>query len=455
MNLVTYIKSGLIKGKFKLGIWGLGYLGCSSAAYFAKANIRSLGTDINSQKVIEINNGDEPITNLENWLGFKINPLVKQKLISATTDWQKLIDPSVPVHLIAVSTEKNNKPYNNNVVDVITKLCNLKKIRMSYPPLIIIESTLTPNQADDLIIPLFRKNKLKVGRDILLGVAPRRDWFSSPERSLVNIPRVIGGTTKQTTDFMHAIFNLVCKHVIVARNHRYAEIVKSVENAYRQVDISLANQLTLAYPDVDMVEILKLVGTKWNMNTYYPSFGAGGYCIPIAPLYVLEGAKYPNELTLLKQSLSTNLMQPIKVAKSIIKRGAKKVGILGICYKGDVPIWNSSPAIPIIKMLQQKKIKVKIYDPYFCNVNFTKRGPLFGFEIETFNFPEGLAEFDTILLVSDHKKFRLTNVNIIKKYLRKCRLILDNTSLWANLNFGTNIKYYRIGSENWIKGEKV
>ncbi|MFH1824026.1 MAG: nucleotide sugar dehydrogenase [Candidatus Firestonebacteria bacterium] len=445
----NYIRNGLRDGKFALGIWGLGYIGCSTCAYFAKQRIHSLGTDISIQRVIDINDGKEPIPNLERWLGFRIKPLVKRGFISAVTDWQKLIHPFIPVHFIAVQTEKNDKPYNKYIIDVISKLSNFKKIKMKYPPLVIIESTLTPNQVDNMIIPLFNKRGLKVGKDILLGVAPRRDWLGSTGKSLVNIPRVIGATTNRAAELMYSVLSLVCKHLVMARNHRDAEIVKSVENAYRLLNISLANQLTLAYPDVDIAEILKLVGTKWNIETYYPSFGAGGYCIPIAPLYVLKGAKHPERLSLLKQSLLINLEQPIKVARSIIKRGAKNVGVLGICYKGDIPIWNLSPAVSIIKILQKKKIEVKVYDPYFSCSDFVKIG--ISFDIETFKFPDGLVEFDTLLIISDHSQFKLKNIRKIKKYLKKCRLILDNTGIWSNFNFGKNIEYFRAGNKNWIK----
>ncbi|MBP7216156.1 MAG: nucleotide sugar dehydrogenase [Candidatus Omnitrophica bacterium] len=444
------LRKGLIEGKYRLGIWGLGYIGYSSAAYFAKAGVRCLGNDVIAHRVRDINKGHETIHNLELWLGFKIKDLVDKKLIRATLDWKKLISKDIPVHLVAIPTEKSGQPYDKILIDVIGKLCNFKKIKMSHPPVVIIESTLTPNKVEQVVIPLFESKGLKVGKDILLGVAPRRDWFISPEKTLVTLPRVVGGTNEYTTKLIHEILSIVCRQVIDAPDHRHAEMVKSIENAYRHLDIALANQLSLAYPNINMLEVLRLVGTKWNVGTFQPSFGTGGYCIPLAPQYVLEGAQFPERLTLLKDAIITDSTQPINVARSVLARGAKNVGVLGLAYKGDIPVTILSPAIPIIQTLQQAKIKVKVYDPYFRDKNVVAQKT--GLKVDTFAFPQGLGEFDTILIISDHSEFKFTNTVTIKNNLKKCRLILDNPGVWSNLHFDEKIKYYRAGHKDWILG---
>ena len=312
------LRKQLKEGKKKIGIWGLGYIGYSSMAYFAKAGIKCIGTDVIQKRVDDINTaGKCVIPNMDYWLAFDVAPLVKSRLMYATTDWNELMNRDIAVHLIAVPTEKEGKPYDDILMDVLDKMARFRNVGYKEPPLVIIESTLTPNRVEKMVLPFLEKKGIKVGKggDILLGVAPRRDWFVSPDKTLRTLPRVIGGTDKHTTDMMAEVLGIISDTVLKATDHNHACIVKSIENAYRQLDITFANQLTLAYPHLNMVEILKLVGTKWNVQTYHPSFGTGGYCIPLAPQYVLEGARNPEALTLLKTSLETDFSQPKKVVE--------------------------------------------------------------------------------------------------------------------------------------------
>ncbi|MEM5810505.1 MAG: UDP binding domain-containing protein, partial [Candidatus Aenigmatarchaeota archaeon] len=286
-----------------------------------------------------------------------------------------------------------------------------------------------------------------VGKDIYVGVAPRRDWFISPEKNLKVLPRVFGGTTKETTELMRNVLSLICDNLVPAPDHRHAEIVKGIENAYRHMEITLANQLSLAYPDLDMTEILRLVGTKWNMGTYYPSFGTGGYCIPLASKYVISGTKYPQNLTLLNETIKFDSKMPIIVAESLIKRGAKNVGILGLAYKGDLKVHILSPTIKIVRLLKERGVNVKVHDPYYTEEEIKKI-----VDVETFSYPEGLKEFDTILIVAGHLLYKSTPEKVLIENLKNCRLILDNLEkAWRRIDFSKyGIKYYVAGESGWL-----
>ncbi len=259
-------------------MWGTGYIGFSSMANFASEGVSCVGTDISETLVSTINVGKTPVPNMEYWLGFDTKYLVESGMMTATVDWKKVLAPEFAVHMIAIPTEKEDEPWDGALEDVITKIATHMP-KSGDPPLVIIESTLTPNKTDELVVPILEKKNLKVGKDIFLGVAPRRDWFISPEKNLRALPRIVGGTTPETTNLMIEVLSIVCDRLIPAPDHRHAEIVKSVENAYRHMEITLANQLSLAYPSLNMVEVLRLVGTKWNVGTFHPSFGSGGYCL--------------------------------------------------------------------------------------------------------------------------------------------------------------------------------
>jgi len=446
----------LKEGKKGIAIWGLGYIGYSSMAYFARAGVRCLGYDIIEERVRQINEtgkikqkGKTAIPNLDYWLGFDAEQMHADGLIKATSNWKELISNEYLIHLIAIPTEKTNeygedKPYSGYLEDVFEKLCSYKEIKTDQAPLLIVESTLSANILDELIIPLIETHGLKVGKDLLLGVAPRRDWFVDADKTLKTLPRVVGGTTKETTELMVNVLGLICDTVLKAEDHRHAAIVKSIENAYRQLEITFANQLTVAYPDINMKHVLKLVGTKWNIGTYHPSFGIGGYCIPLAPYYVLEGAKNPEILTLLKSSIEFDEKHPERIVKSLIKRKVKNVGILGIAYSPDLKVHILSPALKIVRHLKLHGINVKVNDPYYTDEELKE---ITG--AETFKFPDGLNEFDAILLACGHMKYRYTHHDKIKNNLKNCKIILDNKGFWKDIDF-TPIEYHEAGDKDWL-----
>ena len=440
------LKEDLKKGKKKLGVWGLGYIGFSSITHFARAGVTCLGTDVSETRVSDVNQGKATIPNLDFWLGFDTKHLAKDGRMKATTDWKELIQPDVAVHLITIPTEKDGKPHHDILRNVIVKLSDFKNVKTDSPPLVIVESTLTPTAADGIVIPLFKENGLEVGKDILLGIAPRRDWFTSADKGLSTLPRVVGGTTNQTTKLMADVLGIICANILQAHDHKHAAIVKSIENAYRQLDITFANQLSLAYPEMDMTSVLKMVGTKWNVETYHPSFGTGGYCIPLAPQYVLEGAKHPEKLTLLHESLKTDFSQPEEVVASLMRRGVQKVAVLGIAYTGDLKVHILSPALPIARMLKQRGVDVKVHDPYYDTEEIAKHTGC-----ESMVFPEGLEDRDAIILVSSHMMYRYTNTQRIISHLGNARLVLDNMGTWNDIEFPENINYFEAGHANWLE----
>jgi len=322
-----------------------------------------------------------------------------------------------------------------------------ERSRSSGSPLIIIESTLTPNKTDQLVIPTIQKNGLTVGKDIFLGVAPRRDWFISPEKNLRSLPRIVGGTNPETTMLMTEVLSIVCDKLVPAPDHRHAEIVKSVENAYRHMDITLANQLSLAYPNLNMIEVLKLVGTKWNVNTYHPSFGSGGYCIPLSSKYVLEGAEKPEWLTLLKDTVETDSRLPEIIADRIAGRGLKNVGILGLSYKGDLKVHVLSPTIRLSKRLTERGAKVKVNDPYYTPEEIKRITAC-----DSFLFPDDLRNFDCIVIVAGHRLYKAVPEIKLLNHLKDCKLVLDNLEeTWKDLDLrSVGIEYHTAGDSAWL-----
>ena len=437
MNYKNLLKSK----KFKIAVWGTGYIGLSTMVYFAKKKIKCIGYDINKEKIKKINSGTLPLEDLRKWFGFDIRGLVKQNYLKGTSDYKNLITKEFLVHFIAIPTEKNGKPYYKPLMSVLNNISKIKQENRT-PPIVIVESTLAPKVSDKKIIPFLKKKKMIIGKNILLSVAPRRDWFIEGGKNLENLDRVYGSTDKKSTKVTKDVLSIVCKKLHVASSYKVSEMVKSVENAYRHMDITLANQLSLAFPKDNIREVLKLVGTKWNVEAFHPGIGAGGYCIPLSSRYILSQVKNANKLSLLRETVKTDDGMSKLIANSIAKRGLKKIGVLGLSYKGDLKVSVLSKVIPLIKFLIKKKIKVKLYDPYFSNKEIYDAA-----RVKTFSFPKDLPNFDGLILSVDHKQFKIRK-KILKKYLKNCKLIIDHDGAWKKYNLKNN--YHLSGDRGWI-----
>ena len=437
MNYKTLLKSK----KFKIAVWGAGYIGLSTMVYFAKKKIKCVGYDIDKEKIKKINSGTIPLEDLKKWFGFDIKQLVKKKYLGASSNYKELITEEFLVHFVAIPTEKDGKPYYKPLMSVLNNISKIKH-NTKNPPIVIIESTLAPKVSDKKIIPFLKSKNFNVGENILLSIAPRRDWFIEGGKNLENLDRVYGSTDKKSTKVSKEVLSIVCKKLHAASSYRVSEMVKSVENAYRHMDITLANQLSLAFPKDNMREVLKLVGTKWNVEAFHPGIGAGGYCIPLSSRYILSQVKNINKLSLLRETIKTDDEMCKLIANSIAKRGLKRIGILGLSYKGDLKVSVLSKVIPLVKFLAKKKLKVKICDPYFSKKEIYKAA-----KVKTFNFPKDLQNFDCLIVSVDHKQFKIPK-KILEKYLKNCKFIIDHDGAWKKYNLKNN--YHLSGDNGWI-----
>ena len=438
MNYKNLLKSK----KFKIGIWGTGYIGLSTMVYFSKKNIKCVGFDINKEKVKKINSGVIPLKDLEKWFGFNIKKMVKNGYLKATTNPDDLISEKFIAHFIAVPTEKDGKPYYKPLMSVLNNIAKIRNKISKIPPLIIVESTLAPKVSDKKILPFLKRKEFQIGKNILFSVAPRRDWFIEGVKNLENLDRVYGSTDNYSSKVTKEVLSIVCKKLHIATSYRVSEMVKSIENAYRHMDITLANQLSVAFPKDNIREVLKLVGTKWNLETFHPGIGTGGYCIPLSSRYVLSQIKDRNKLTLLRETIKTDDNMGLTIANSIAKKGLKRIGVLGLSYKGDLKVSVLSKVIPLVRSLKKKKLNVKLFDPYFTKEEIKK-----AVNVDTFKFPHQLTKFDCLIVTVNHKQFRISPSKL-KKYLKNCKFIIDHEGAWQNHKLAD--KYYLTGASGWL-----
>jgi UDP-N-acetyl-D-mannosaminuronate dehydrogenase len=163
---------------------------------------------------------------------------------------------------------------------------------------------------------------------------------------------------------------------------------------------------------------------------------------------VIQGAEHPEELTLLRQTVTVCEQQPLLVGQALLKSGAKKVGILGLSYTQNVKVWAQSPTLRISQFLLESGVEVKVNDPHYTREEVTR---IVG--LDNFEFPDGLEQFDAVLVVAGHREYRLADHTHLFQHLPNCKIILDSPGMWKDVDFsGTDIEYHVAGDAWWLNG---
>src|SRR2546422_3719883 len=448
------LQTNLRSQKARIAVWGTGYIGLSTMAYYARRGVRCIGYDISKDVVESINAGKIPFVNLEHWLGFSIEPLVNNGLIHATSHVKEILeDEHTPVHFVAVPTEKNGTPWDGALLDVSKKL-SAKKIG-GRPDLIIVESTLAPGQSDDTVVETLRRSGRKVPDEFLVAVAPRRDWFDNPGLNVHTIPRVVGGIDEESRGAAMDVLGIICSKLVPVSDHRIAELVKSTENSFRALNIAFANTLSRAFPDIDTIELIDAAATKWNYVAHYPGLGTGGYCIPLAPEYLIEGSRSQGEHTnLLSQINEVNRSQTRFLGELIAKSlSGSSVGLIGLSYKRNLKVHVLSPTIMLTEVLRKAGKQVVIQDPYYSAKEIEEIA-----RVATFSYPEDLKKFDPVVVSVRHLEYTETPVPALLKFIKSGTFVLDAEGAWQSYRDffqQKGIDYRKIGDAGWALPRSV
>lgn len=423
-----------------IAIWGSGAIGSSAAYYFAQAGFRCVAYDISKDRVRDIQEGHFQSTGAE--LGVtNVHP--GQKLeVTATTHWHDLEAQNIRVHLVSVPTERAAEPSGAALSDVIPRIGKVirKTEPGAIPPVISIESTILPSWLDTLVCPGLQSEGLKVGTDVLVGAAPRRDWFNGANYTIETLPRIVGGCDDRTTDLLCALYRTVCKIVQPAIDARHAAFTKIVENVIRYEGITFGNKLALAFPEFDMRHVLRLASTKWNIPYYFPSLGVGGHCIPLAPQYLVEEGGLDNPyLDSVRESITFNesyfeSLYGRRLENMLKER--RSVAVLGLAYTPDAKMHKLSPAFSILDALRQTP-RLRLHDPFYSSEEIYDLC-----SVPTMHFPDDLEECDAIILVTAHSEYVRTE---IEKYILDGTVVIDNTGAWATRPFKNGVEYYEVG----------
>jgi len=413
-NLESLIKSK----KAKVAVMGLGYVGLPHAVELAKAGFSVFGIDIKKKRVDKVNKGESYIGDVKDE---ELKRIVENDKLKAFNDFKPLREADAVLICVPTPLDKYKVPD----ISYIRKSSQEIKKRLKGKKLIILESTTYPGTTEEVILPMFEKGGLKVGRDFCLAFAPER-INPGNKMPISNIPKVVGGVTKECTELSRAFYSQFLKSVYVVSSPKVAEMTKLLENAYRLVNISMVNELSLlcSKMGIDIWEVIEAAKTKpYGFVPFYPSPKIGGHCIPLDPFYLSYKAREYNfwarfiELAgevneQMPHSVVTRVNYLLNKSKKSISNS--KILIWGIAYKKDVGDIRESAALDIIPDLIRKEAKVEYFDP------FVKKLEIGGKVFDSINYsPEKLKEYDLVLILTDHSGFDYDEV------AQKSRLVVD------------------------------
>ena len=378
---------------------GLGYIGLPTAAVIAKSNIFVNGYDLNKDRVDLINEGNLDFE--EPGLKILLKELIKSRKFKAFT---KLV-PS-DIYIIAVPTPLINtecgvpKPDIKYVLKAAEDIA--KKIKKD--DLVIIEST-SPVGTTEKIACLI-SNISGVSKKFLnFAYCPERAIPGDTLNELVNNDRVIGGLDKRSTALSKEFYENFSRGQILETNSQTAELVKLTENAYRDVNIAFANEMSIICDslNVNVFELIKLANRHPRVDILKPSCGVGGHCISIDPWFI--ASQLPSQTPLIQTSRNVNNKKTewsiSKITKTIqdfekVNHYIPKVGCLGLTFKPDIDDIRESPAIKIVNYLSKNYSEILIADP---NVDSLK-----GFDLLCYE--NLIKESDIVIILVAHKEFK-------------------------------------------------
>jgi nucleotide sugar dehydrogenase len=431
-----------------VGIWGSGAIGSSAAYYFARVGLRCVAYDVSEERIREIRAGQFQSTSAQ---AFSTGDKDEDLGVTATTRWRDLEKENVGIHLVSVPTERAAEPSAAALEDVMPQIAQVikKTPQRPTPPVVSIESTILPHWVDSIVVPALQEEGLTPGQDILVGAAPRRDWFNGADFTIETLPRIVGGWDDRSTAVLCAFYSLVCRIVQPAMDAQHAAFTKVIENVMRYQGITFANSLALAFPQFDMRHILRLASTKWNIPYYFPSLGVGGHCIPLAPQYVLEeGGRDNAYLGEIRNALDFN----DSYFESLYDRrmrgmleGKRSVGILGLAYTANAKMHKLSPAFSVLDLLRATP-RLRLHDPYYTGDEIYDLC-----SVPAMQFPDDIPDCDALVLVTPHNQYVQAP---IEEYVAPGTAVVDNTGVWSNRVFADGVEYYEVGRIPGRRGSK-
>ncbi|MCI4669693.1 MAG: nucleotide sugar dehydrogenase [Bacteroidia bacterium] len=430
-------KSEQLAGKISqgdaiIGVVGLGYVGMPIALEFAKKGFQVIGIDVSTAKVDALTKGENFIEDLDDQ---EVAGVVAAGKLTASTDYASL-EPA-DVIFVAVPTPFN--AHKDPDISYILAAGEGISTSMSSGKLVILKSTTFPGTTEDHLIPMLEKSGLKAGTDFYVAFSPERVDPGNKVWHTANTPIVVGGINEESGILAAWTNNQIIEKVYMVDNPKVAEMEKLLENIFRSVNIALVNEMALLCErmgGINCWEVIEAASTKpFGYMKFTPGPGVGGHCIPIDPYYLSWLArKYDFETRFITLAANVNEGMPYHVANLAIREISKqpislpdsKVLILGASFKKNVKDLRHSPSEAIIHRLIESGItNISYSDPWAPE--YVVAGKTY-YSVEL--TPESLAEYNCVILVTDHDDFDLQYI------VDHSKCLIDTRNKTGNLERG-------------------
>ncbi len=408
-----------------VGIIGLGYVGLPLAVEFAKGGFKVIGYDVSERVCKALMEGRSHIQDVPS---ADVAKLVKQKLFVATTEESHLRDADAISIAVPTPLVKTRDPDMSYVIAAAEAVGRTAHDGL----LVVLESTTYPGTTREVLLPILTKLGLTVGEDVFLAFSPERVDPGNPKYHTKNTPKVVGGITSACTEVATALYAAVIDQVVPVSTTEAAELVKLLENTFRSVNIGLVNEMAIVCDKlgVDVWEVIDAAATKpFGFMKFTPGPGIGGHCIPLDPHYLawkMRTLNYKTRFIDLASEINSQMPSYVveKVAQALNEErkpvNGSRVLVVGVAYKPDIDDIRESPALDVMRLLEQDGAEVVFHDPYISSYRedgHTRSG------VELTN--DELHRADAVVIVTNHK-----NINY-QMLMDQAGLIVDSRNAMA------------------------
>ena len=408
-----------MKHNLIIGVIGLGYVGTPLALSLGRF-FKVVGFDLNKKRISQLKKKND-ITNETN-----LREFTKAKKIFFTNKVKDLKDCNIFIITVPSPVTKTNKPdfnYLKKASILVAKVMKRKSI-------IIYESTVYPGATEEQCVPVIEKiSKLKYNKDFFCGYSPERINPGDKKHKLEKISKIVSASNKKTLNILKFMYGKIIKAKIIPTSSiMVAEAAKVIENTQRDLNIALANELSIICSklNIDTNQVINAASTKWNFHKYLPGL-VGGHCIGVDPYYLTYKSKllgYNPKIILAGRKLNDSMAKYItlQLGKHIkIKKLNKKklkILILGITFKENCPDIRNSQSLKLSKLIKNRYKKIYIYDEVANIKSFKEKNIILVKKLKK-------NTFDIIILAVPHKVIVKKGIKVIKSYLKQKSIFFD------------------------------
>ena len=388
-----------------MGVCGLGYVGLPLAVDKARHGFKTIGFDVQQEKVDLVNAGQNYIGDV---VDDELAELVQSGMLSATTDFSRVCDVDFIAICVPTPLDAHQQPDISYVKNSTIEIAKYLK----PGTMVVLESTTYPGTTEELLKPILEQGSgLKCGEDFYLGFSPERVDPGNLVYKTSNTPKVVGAIGDDAAEVISMVYRAILEgDVHTVSSPAVAEMEKILENTYRNINIGLVNELAILCNKmgINIWEVIDAAKTKpYGFQAFYPGPGLGGHCIPLDPYYLSWKAReFGFHTSMIEASMMINDRMPeytVERSGKILNRHKKalngaKVLVLGVAYKQDIDDYRESPAIHVINEFHKTGANVDFYDPFVPK--YREKGQWFEGLKEI--SPEIIRGYDMVIITTGH-----------------------------------------------------